>query len=127
MPVVNIRAMSANADVVRVDRQSGLLGEGGWGNPFRIGPDGSRDEVIAKYRALLWDLCNGRVQAVGRRFNMADLRALNGRTLACWCAPKPCHADVLLRAAAWAEEQPEAHSARSWAAKHGDLRDDERI
>ncbi len=33
---------------VRIDRLSQ------WGNRFRIGPDGPRDEVIARYRADLW-------------------------------------------------------------------------
>ncbi len=33
---------------VRIDRRSQ------WGNRFRIGPDGPRDEVIARYRADLW-------------------------------------------------------------------------
>ena len=26
----------------------------------------------------------------------ADLERLRGRTLGCWCAPEPCHADVLV-------------------------------
>jgi hypothetical protein len=27
---------------------------------------------------------------------MAALPELRGKDLICWCAPKPCHADVLL-------------------------------
>ena len=57
-----------------------------WGNPFRMGVDGTREEVIEKYRE--WLLVNERL--------MADLDELRGKDLACWCAPKPCHADVLL-------------------------------
>jgi len=57
-----------------------------WGNPFRMGVDGTREEVIAKYRE--WLLGNERL--------MADLEELRGKDLMCWCAPKPCHADVLL-------------------------------
>jgi hypothetical protein len=30
---------------------------------------------------------------------MASLPELRGKTLACWCTPKPCHADVLSRLA----------------------------
>ncbi|MBX6723654.1 MAG: DUF4326 domain-containing protein, partial [Dactylosporangium sp.] len=30
---------------------------------------------------------------------MARLPELRGRVLACWCAPKPCHGDVLARLA----------------------------
>lgn len=58
-----------------------------WGNPFVIGPDGTREEVIAKYEAYF-------------RQSPALLRALpllRGKTLGCWCAPKACHGDVLAR------------------------------
>ena len=56
-----------------------------WGNPFRIGRDGTRDEVIAKYRAWL-----------GQQPDlMAALPELRGKDLACWCTPERCHAEVL--------------------------------
>lgn len=60
-----------------------------WGNPFKIGPDGTRDEVIEKYRA--WLLAQPEL--------MSKLPELRGRHLACWCAPLACHADVLLELA----------------------------
>lgn len=56
-----------------------------WGNPFVIGKDGNREEVIEKYRA--W------VQ--GRPELMRSLSSICGRTLGCWCKPSPCHGDVL--------------------------------
>lgn len=58
-----------------------------WGNPFRIGPDGDRDQVIAAYEAHL-------------RFSpelRKRLPELRGKVLGCWCAPQPCHGDVLAR------------------------------
>lgn len=57
-----------------------------WGNPFAMGRDGTREQVIEKYRAWLQtkpDL-------------MARLPALKGKTLGCWCHPLPCHGDVLV-------------------------------
>ena len=63
------------------------IGRGGkWGNPFVIGKDGTRSEVIEKYR--LWiktqpDLMN-------------SLHELRGKVLGCWCAPDACHGDVLM-------------------------------
>jgi hypothetical protein len=57
-----------------------------WANPFKIGHDGSRDEVIAKYRAYL----------LQHPSLMAALPELRGKDLACWCAPERCHGDVLL-------------------------------
>lgn len=59
-----------------------------WGNPFVIGRDGTRAEVIAKYEANL----SPELRAMARE-------ELRGWDLACWCAPLACHADVLLRIA----------------------------
>ena len=56
-----------------------------WGNPFVIGRDGSRAEVVAKYRAWI----------VTQPALMNALEELRGRDLVCWCAPLACHGDVL--------------------------------
>jgi hypothetical protein len=56
-----------------------------WGNPFAIGRDGTRDEVITKFEAWI----------VGKPALMARLPELKGKRLICWCAPLPCHGDVL--------------------------------
>ncbi len=56
-----------------------------WGNPFVIGRDGTRQEVIAKYRAWIVD----------QPELMAALGELRGKVLGCFCAPRPCHGDVL--------------------------------
>jgi Domain of unknown function (DUF4326) len=61
-----------------------------WGNPFKIGCDGTREEVVAKYRA-------GLLKAPEL---LARLPELRGNDLMCWCAlDEPCHADVLLELA----------------------------
>ena len=57
-----------------------------WGNPFTIGVDGPRETVIEKYRA----------QLLGSPSLMSRLSELRGKDLVCFCAPKPCHGDVLL-------------------------------
>lgn len=57
-----------------------------WGNPFAIGRDGTREEVVAKYEQYL--LSSGLIDQIGE---------LEGRNLACWCAPQLCHGHVLLR------------------------------
>ena len=66
-----------------------------WGNPWRAGSDGSRDDVIARYRADLWR----RIRA--GEVSLEELAELDGCWLACWCDPESCHAHVLARAAAW--------------------------
>ena len=60
-----------------------------WGNPFVIGRDGSRADVIAKYRAWI----------VAQPALMNALDELRGRDLICWCAPLACHGDVLIELA----------------------------
>jgi len=59
-----------------------------WGNPFEIGKDGTREQVIAMFRdyILSSDL-------------MKDLHELRGKDLVCWCHPLACHADVLMELA----------------------------
>jgi hypothetical protein len=51
-----------------------------WGNPYHIGKDGTREEVIAKYQQWV-----NRRDAVWREKVRAALR---GRVLACYCAGK---------------------------------------
>ena len=57
-----------------------------WGNPFMVGRDGTREEVITKY--LYWLPDSG-----------LDPTELRGKDLLCWCAPLPCHGDLLLKLA----------------------------
>lgn len=60
-----------------------------WGNPFAIGKDGTREEVIAKYREEMID-------KPGNRWIKSEARReLKGKKLGCWCAPEACHGDVL--------------------------------
>jgi hypothetical protein len=61
-----------------------------WGNPFEIGKDGTREEVIEKYREYLDERPELKERAK---------KELRGRNLKCWCAPLPCHGDVLLEVA----------------------------
>jgi Domain of unknown function (DUF4326) len=61
-----------------------------WGNPYRIGVDGDRQQCVEQYRQALTD---GRLG-----FTVVDVRReLAGKDLACWCPDKaPCHANVLI-------------------------------
>lgn len=59
-----------------------------WGNPFMIGRDGNRAEVLQKYRD--W------IRAPGQEWlRDAARKELRGKILGCWCSPKTCHGDVL--------------------------------
>jgi hypothetical protein len=58
---------------------------GKWANPFVIDVDGTRREVIEKYRQHL----------MSNPGLLASLPELKGKVLGCWCAPRPCHGDLL--------------------------------
>lgn len=65
-----------------------------WGNPHRVGYCGvcrdihdSRSAVAAFQR----DLTPAMIRNIKKH--------LRGKNLVCWCAPGPCHADVLLEIA----------------------------
>lgn len=59
-----------------------------FGNPFVIGKDGSRAEVIAKFREYA-------------RKNALLLQAIKAlpddAVLGCWCKPLACHGDVIIQ------------------------------
>jgi hypothetical protein len=58
-----------------------------WANPFKIGIDGSRHEVLLKYER--W------VQT--QPHLMAAMDEIRDKVLGCWCHPRPCHGQILAR------------------------------
>ncbi len=56
-----------------------------WVGPYRIGPDGTRLQVNAKYRHWL----------IRQPLLLRDVQDLRGKRLGCRCAPLPCHGDVI--------------------------------
>ena len=68
-----------------------FIGRGSiWGNPYKIGRDGTRDECIAKYRVHI-------VKKLLIEEGLVDeLMKLDGKTLGCYCKPEACHGDVLV-------------------------------
>ena len=56
-----------------------------WGNPFTIGKDGTREEVIQKYIDWLMD----------QPELLNSVNELRGKILGCWCHPNACHGDIL--------------------------------
>ena len=57
-----------------------------WGNPFIIGKDGTREEVIKKYE--IWV-----------KTQSLDFGILKNQILGCWCKPLACHGDILAKLA----------------------------
>jgi len=71
---------------IKKDYYDLFIGRGSiWGNPFKIGRDGTRKEVIESYRIYI----------MNRPELLSRLHELKGRRLGCYCKPLPCHGDVL--------------------------------
>ena len=82
--IVNINKPSSLDNLIIVDRGSK------WGNPFVMGPDGTRDDVCDLFEKYAeWRLT----------IQPNWLKDLRGKDLGCHCAPKRCHAETLLRLA----------------------------
>ena len=81
--VLSKHHVGMSADAVYIGRGSK------WGNPFKIGQHGDRAAVIARHEAWLRD----------QHALLRDLGELRGKDLVCFCAPAPCHGDLLLRLA----------------------------
>ena len=79
----------AAGSYMRIDRRTE------WGNPFEMPADGDRDTVIANYEK---HYVPHKPSLTGK------VHELQGKALGCWCAPEPCHGDVL---AAWADGRGE--------------------
>ena len=62
-----------------------------YGNPYVIGVDGTREEVIEKYRKYF----NERI-ASDEEFKK-EVLTLKNKILCCYCAPKSCHGDVIIQ------------------------------
>ncbi len=56
-----------------------------WGNPFPIGAGADREQVIRRYEGYLRE----------NQELLEELPSLQGRTLACYCAPAPCHGHII--------------------------------
>jgi Domain of unknown function (DUF4326) len=84
---------AAEGRLIKADRK------GPWANPFVIGEDGDRAEVIAKFKQHYWP------HKTGLQSRREELR---GKVLACWCHPEPCHCNIIAEAV----NKPEGYLSR---------------
>jgi hypothetical protein len=91
MPVVHCKRAEYDVYIGRPSK---------WGNPFSHKPQtlaetkvDTRDDAIQMYRIWLTKALKDGV------ISLEEIAALDGKTLGCWCHPKPCHGEVLLQAA----------------------------
>jgi hypothetical protein len=77
-----------------------------WGNPFKVGIDGTVEQCIYLYKRLLsGDVCVTSKATIHEQMicflaMKNALHELKGKNLACWCKEgNPCHGDILLKIA----------------------------
>jgi hypothetical protein len=59
-------------------------------NPYKIGKDGTREEVILKYKKYITE------KLKNNEALQQELLSMKGKTLGCWCYPAMCHGNILL-------------------------------
>jgi Domain of unknown function (DUF4326) len=67
-----------------------IMRPGPFGNPYRLGSDGDRAEVIRKFRYDFY--ARLKIDPAWK----AKVDSLHGKVLACCCTPLPCHGDIYL-------------------------------
>jgi len=76
-----------------------------WQNPFHVGPDGTRKEVVAQFREWF----------IRKPHLLRAVRHLRGKTLGCHCPPQPCHGHVIAELANAANLAPLPDGTRGLA------------
>jgi len=72
-----------------------------FGNPFIVDKNGDREIVLRKHQCWLYDWIIFEEEIQIGRFNnrvvFENLFQLKNKIIACWCKPKPCHGDILVK------------------------------
>jgi hypothetical protein len=66
-----------------------------FGNPFEIGKDGTRTEVIEKYEAYFIRRLEVDIVFKNEFLKLVDQARSGELVLACWCHPQRCHAEII--------------------------------
>lgn len=95
-PYKNLKEWMANPNHVYIGRGHVVFIDGErfppqssvWANPFTVGDHG-RETALSLYEQMIR-------QKLAHE-GTAELLALRGKVLGCWCVPQPCHGHILLK------------------------------
>jgi len=74
---------------LRKEKYTHYIGRGSaFGNPFRIGKDGTREDVIWKY--IKWIQFQPKIREEIYKLPSEAI-------LGCYCAPQNCHGDIIIK------------------------------
>lgn len=79
-------------------------------NPYPIVKDRDRDAVVELYRRWLWEVVKSGKSgynsgAYSELLRIANLSQSEDVKLVCYCKPKKCHGDVIVRCIKWLNDQ----------------------
>jgi hypothetical protein len=80
----------ARAGVVFINKKRYPQNSSKFANPYKIGKDGTREEVIVKYKEYIIKKLENDKSLIN------ELLLLKGKKLGCWCYPEICHGNILL-------------------------------
>ena len=83
--VNNIHSWLKDERNIYVGRANRFTSDAKWGNPFIIGRDGDRKQVVELYEQYI----------LGNDKLLDSINELKGKVLGCWCDPDQCHAEIL--------------------------------
>lgn len=63
------------------------------GNPFIVGIDGTRDEVIEKYQVWMYEQIEAKNDIYEELVRFLHIARDGNLVLLCYCKPKKCHGD----------------------------------
>ena len=90
--VQNLEEWLKNDDNIYIGRNMEFYVPGAtsskWRNPFSIKKYG-RDECLEKYKEYI-------LKKINENPEIYNLNEINGKNLGCWCAPEPCHGNILI-------------------------------
>ena len=61
-----------------------------WANPFKVSKKYTRESSLIEYENYI----RKKIESDPLTYNLQELKNKN---LGCWCHPKPCHGDVLIK------------------------------
>lgn len=97
--VVKITLNTKLTCTLYIGREYGGIPTSPFHNPFHIGKDGTRAEVIAKFAAYWYDPEQWKLR------HMADITIDDNEILGCWCRPEFCHGDIIAGYLNWRRQE----------------------
>lgn len=82
---------SAHAEHIYIGRQFHEIPASPFQNPFKIGLDGNRDQVIEKYDCYI----RSKSFLLTKLWELYDKHG-DKLVFGCWCKPDRCHGDILI-------------------------------